>query len=438
MRFFTLISAFYMVFFAMQLHALSLNETLIKVYEKNIALRSAMEDKKIAANNRAKAFSSFLPNANLSFKHQHSYDHDKHNDALSLSISEDFSFQKLLYFKGSKQRLQIANLQLAANKQAIFLETIKIYMHILSLHNMLGVSEKKINMLKTSLNAAKTRFDMGNTTKVDVENVKLKLNLAQIENLQIKNNLDISKLQYNNLILSENELHKLYMENEDMSFDFSMPDAHDFIPLPNPETKMANLKLQSMAKNYEIAGTMVKVSETAFFPTLSLQLNRNYVDRDTNKKTNFNLPFFGENIEHSTSLVLQMSFNLLHQGGLDLLNLREAKINRQKAKYDLLDYKLKLHAENRNYWSNLELAQAKQKYVEDAIESAKITLHGITKEYGMGTKNMLDLLSAQQELFNAENELFSAKKDYVIAHYNLVAQANKLTIENIRKAKENM
>lgn len=424
--------------YAMQIHALSLNEALIKVHEKNIALRSAMQDKKIAEIIRAKAFSSFLPTVNSSLQHQNYYDNNTNDALISLNISENLSLQQISQFKNAKQRAHLANLQFSANTQEIFLETISLYMNILSLHSMLEVNEKRINILEKSLHAAEIRFDMGNSTVVDVENIKLKLNLAKTENLQIKNNLEITELQYENLMSNENDLHRFYFnknEYENKKEDFTMPNSNDFIELPHPETKIANLKLQSMIKNYEISNTMVESSEAAFFPTFGAQLTKNHISHD---KYGTLATRNRAATEDSTSFTVHISLNLLHQGGLDLLNLRESKANRQKAKYDLLDYKLKLHAENKNYWSNLELALAKQQYMEAAIESAKITLKGIEKEYEMGTKNILDLLSAQQDLFNAENDFIVAKKDYVIAHYNLVAQANNLTIENIRKAAENI
>lgn len=441
MKFFTQIITLCLLFSA-QLQATSLNESLIKVYEKNLALRSAMQEKKTAEIGCGKAFASFLPSANAKLQHQYSIDNDTNDLEISVNISENLSLQQISQYKGAKQRYQLAELQFSANEQAIFMETVKLYMNILSLQSMLDLNEKKIHVLETSLDAAETRFKMGNSTITDVENVKLKLNLAKTENLQIKNNLEIYNIQYRNLMLDEYDLYNHMLNNKSNTDPISanyfiMPCEHDLIPLPYEHSNIANIKIKSLAKNFEISNTIVESSEAAFFPTFGIQLGRNFTSHDRYQQTNPMKPYYRSASSDSTSLTAQISFNIF-KGGADVLNVRESKANRQKAKYDFLDYKLKLQAENQNYWNNLELARAKQQYVEAAIQSAQITLKGVTKEYEMGTKNILDLLSAQQEFFSAESELINAHKDYIIAHYSLIAQANKLTIENIRKAVKNV
>lgn len=409
-----------MIFFHGILNAITLNEALVKVYEKNLTLQSAYIGLKIAKINKNKSIASFLPSANLSAQHQYSVDLDKSVDALNFTTSVDFAFQKISALRMNIKRQEISNIQFLATQQEIFFETVKIFMNIISMQSKHDLIEKRIKIFETSLQAAEKKFQMGNNTVVDVENVKLKLNLAKIEKLQIENNLINLKTQFANLISNgKNLLDNISDEN------FVIPQENDLISLPHKNHEGFNFQTIVAKKNLQLQNHNLAITGAAFMPVFSVQINKNF---DTKKPTT---------VPQSSRITGQLSLNIIKNGGLDFLNHREAKYNYHKAKYDFLNQKLKMNLENQTYWNNWQLTQEKIDYVRLAIKSAKINLDGITKEYQIGTKNILDLLSAQQDYFDAETQMIEAKKDHTLAHYQIIMQNKELNIENVLNCMKN-
>ena len=65
------------------------------------------------------------------------------------------------------------------------------------------------------------------------------------------------------------------------------------------------------------------------------------------------------------------------------------------------------------------------------MKAAKIALDGVRQEADVGSRTILDILDAEQELFTANVNLVTAQRNEVIAIYNVKSIMGELTADNL-------
>jgi outer membrane protein len=70
-------------------------------------------------------------------------------------------------------------------------------------------------------------------------------------------------------------------------------------------------------------------------------------------------------------------------------------------------------------------------YIKLAVSSAKISLDGVIVENKVGTRTILDVLNAEQEMFNAESALVSAERDVYVSGFSLLSNIGLINAKNL-------
>ncbi|MFZ8499077.1 TolC family protein, partial [Staphylococcus aureus] len=84
-----------------------------------------------------------------------------------------------------------------------------------------------------------------------------------------------------------------------------------------------------------------------------------------------------------------------------------------------LDMRLEIDRAITQSWNDLETAVAQITTRDSQIKAAEAALDGVTQEQQSGTRTVLDVLDAPQELFAARINLVHAQRDRIVAAYNL-------------------
>ena len=66
------------------------------------------------------------------------------------------------------------------------------------------------------------------------------------------------------------------------------------------------------------------------------------------------------------------------------------------------------------------------------IESAKIAFEGVEREAAVGSRTVLDVLNAEQELLDARVSFIRAQRDEAVAMFELLAAVGRLTAHNLQ------
>ena len=82
-------------------------------------------------------------------------------------------------------------------------------------------------------------------------------------------------------------------------------------------------------------------------------------------------------------------------------------------------------------WENLETARAQIRSFSAEVRAAEIALEGVQQEALVGSRTVLDVLDAEQELLDARVSLVRAERDEIVAAYQLRSSVGRLTAESL-------
>ena len=78
-------------------------------------------------------------------------------------------------------------------------------------------------------------------------------------------------------------------------------------------------------------------------------------------------------------------------------------------------------------WEGWQTSQARIASYSDQIRAAEVALEGVTRESQVGSRTVLDVLNAEQELLTAKVNLVQAQHDETLASYQLRSTVGQLT-----------
>jgi len=78
------------------------------------------------------------------------------------------------------------------------------------------------------------------------------------------------------------------------------------------------------------------------------------------------------------------------------------------------------------FWSTLQAARASISSFAAAVRAAQIALEGTQQEALVGTRTVLDVLIANQQLLTTQSQLVTAQHDAALAEFNLASAVGRL------------
>ena len=121
----------------------------------------------------------------------------------------------------------------------------------------------------------------------------------------------------------------------------------------------------------------------------------------------------------------------LYQKGTVFSGLRKAKIDAGKSRFDLENTRRTVSENVENAWESLKAAKAQIKSFQAQVKAAEIALEGVQREATVGSRTVLDVLDAEQELLDARVSLVGAKRDEIVASFQLMEATGQLTAKNL-------
>jgi outer membrane protein len=126
------------------------------------------------------------------------------------------------------------------------------------------------------------------------------------------------------------------------------------------------------------------------------------------------------------SVIAQMSVPLYEAGNVWSQS-RQAVENAGKARGTTDDTRRQAVQTATQAWETIQSARASITSLQSTIRAASIDLEGVTQQQQVGSRTVLDVLNAQQELFSDRTLLVRAQHDLAVAEFNLSQQIGRLT-----------
>ena len=319
--------------------------------------------------------------------------------------------------RAARTRVEAGRATLRAVEGDVFTEAVAAYMDVIRDRAIVELNNNNVRVLGTNLEATRDRFEIGDLTRTDVAQSEARLSLGRSSLATAQGRLQSSEENYRRVIGRRPD---------------ALQPPPPLPPLPtNPEQAVQialanNPDLIAVTQQAEAAGFDVRTARAGRLPTVSAVASGDYANT-------IGGDVVGPRSGTATSVGVSSRVPL-YQGGLPAARIRAA----QAAEGQTLEQRI---AVERAVVANTRAAFATYRATLDAIQSNSVAvsanelaLEGARAENSVGTRTILDVLNAEQELLNAQVQLVSARRDAYVAGFQLLnamgqAEADDLGLE---------
>jgi outer membrane protein len=408
----------------------TLREALVSTYRTNATLTAQREALKATDATVAIARAAGRPqlnavtglNRNLSRRGIP----DSGGDA-TLSVGADLSLPLFTggrvrnTVEGAKTRVEAGRATLRAVEGDVFTEAVAAYMDVIRDRAVVELNNNNVRVLTTNLEATRDRFEIGDLTRTDVAQSEARLQQGRARLATAQGNLTASEAVYRRVIGNP---------------PGELAPPPPLPPLPATEDEAVRIALGDnpdliAAQRVAVAaGYDVRVARAGRLPTVSGVLSGDYLNElgatdsgigvDTNPQT-------------QTSVGLNATVPLF-QGGLIGGRVRQAQALQGQAFEQVVGTERAVVAATRAAFANYHAAGEAIRAQTVAVQANELALEGVRAEQSVGTRTVLDVLDAEQELLNAQVLLVTARRDHYVTGFQLLnamgqAEANDLGLE---------
>ena len=311
----------------------------------------------------------------------------------------------------AKHRVSAERARLKSVEQEILLNGVISYMNVFREQALLKLNTGNEQVLIRQLEATQDRFNVGEVTRTDVAQAESRLSRAKAERIQSEVDLEVSRALYKQIVgaaptvVTRPEYPAALPENAQEAIAQAIQD--------NPE-------IVSAIYDERASREFIEVVKGELLPSVDIVGN---ASRSRNRGT-------PDQTINDIALAAELTVPLYQQGSVSS-RVREAV---QLAARDRLRIEATRRAAIENAASGFErfaAARASIRSREAEVRATTIALEGVTQEAAVGSRTVLDVLDAEQELLDAQVNLVRDQRNGIVASYDLLAAIGRLTAQNL-------
>lgn len=316
--------------------------------------------------------------------------------------------------RGAEAAVMAQRATLAESEQQLLYDVAEVYFDIILAQKTLAFTRENERVLEKQLFITKDRRRVGELNKTDVSQAEARYKAAIVSRREAEKELANKRRTYARLVgeVPNGELvapHLIAPEPEGEDALYIVAIKH------NPSALKATYA-------YKAAEAGVDVSESALWPQISLvgRASRGW-------DQGISLP----ERQDSASIMIRARVPL-YQAGEEYARIRAARqtSTQKRMEEDYIQKRVREVASNA--WESFRTARESIKDREEVVAAAKEALIGVREESKVGTRTVLDVLNAEQELLDAKVNLARARHDEALAILQMESTQGTLTAKALR------
>jgi outer membrane protein len=332
-----------------------------------------------------------------------------------------FRADRWFQLQAAKDVNEQAALELSATEQNLILQSAQDYFSVLRAQDNLASTKAEEAAFKRQLDQARERFDVGLSDKTDVLQAQASYDTARASRIVAKRQVDdafqalvtLTNREYNSI---EGIVHTLPV----------------LTPTPNDAKAWvdtaAQQNLNLLASNYAVSAAeeTLRQRKAGHAPTLDAVAQ---VEKGDNDGLGFSNPnFTGQdyhgNVEQRT---IGVQLNIpIYSGGLTSSQVREAysRLSQSEQRRESLRRQVVENTRNLHRAVNTDVEQVQAR--KQSIISNQSALEATEIGYQVGTRNIVDVLDAQRQLYASVRDYNNTRYDYILDNLRLKQAAGTL------------
>jgi outer membrane protein len=306
--------------------------------------------------------------------------------------------------RAAQTRVEAGRATLRAVEGDVFVLAVSAYMDVIRDRAIVELNDNNVRVLATNLEATRDRFEIGDLTRTDVAQSEARLQLGRAQLADAQGQRASSEAVYRQVI-------------GHAPGQLAPPPPLPPLPAtPDEAVRIAlsnNPDLVAVVRQARAAGYDVSVARAGRLPTVSGVLSGTYVNELGGSTGGF--PNSG------TQSTVGVNARIpLFQGGLPAARTRQAQALEGQALELVVGTERAVIATVRAAFADYDAAQKQIQAQTVAVQANELALEGTRAEQSVGTRTILDVLNAEQELLLSQVALVRAKHDAYVAGFALL------------------
>lgn len=324
--------------------------------------------------------------------------------------------------RAAEARVAVGQSNLRTAEANMFLNVVSAYMDVIRDESIVRLNRQNANVLGVNLQATRDRFEVGDLTRTDVAQSEARLALAEGQLRTAEARLIASREAYVRVVGSEPGVLAPPPPLPNLPVDTTS--AVDVALNENPSIDAAE-------KSAEAVGYDVRVARATRSPTISVGTTGSYFNNLRSGGLNLGgsgISPINDGVSNAATVTLNVP---LFQGGLPAARVRQAQARQSSALETAIATERSVIAQTRSAYANFSSAQRVIESSRVAVSANRLSLEGVRAENSVGTRTILDILNAEQELLNSQVQLVTAERDAYVAGFTLLAAMGRGEAEDL-------
>ncbi len=332
-----------------------------------------------------------------------------------------FRIDRWFQLKAAESVNEQAALQLSATEQNLILQSANNYFSVLRAQDTLAATKAEEAAFKRQLDQSRERFDVGLSDKTDVLQSQASYDTARANRMLAQRQVEDA---FEALVTLTN---RQYNAIEGMRHSLPI-----LPPTPNDAKAWvdtaAQQNLNLLASNFAVdaAQETLKQRKAGHAPTVDAVAQYKTGDNDAFGLTNPNAlnQRYGGPV-NQTTVGIQLNIPI-YSGGLTSSQVRESysRLDQTEQQREQLRRQVVENTRNLHRAVNTDVEQVKAR--KQSIISNQSALEATEIGYQVGTRNIVDVLDAQRQLYNSVRDYNNSRYDYILDNLRLKQAAGTL------------
>ncbi|MCL6415610.1 TolC family outer membrane protein [Aestuariirhabdus sp. Z084] len=413
---------------------------LLEIYNQSLAndaeLAAAGASLKANEELPAQGIAGLLPNISMSaststnternldstsnppFNRTNSY--NEHGWAAQL-VQPVFRLERWFTYTRAKALSDQAKADYSVAQQDLILRVADAYFAVLRAEDTLTTTISEEKAFKRQLEQAEQRFEVGLIAQTDVHEARAVYDNARVNRIVAENDVEVSLERLRTLTAREHR--------EIGSLDKEMP-----VVDPAPKVKeewvnsslVQNLNILAAREAVRATEETLKLQKAGHAPTVDAVARYNH--SVTGNPSLTTTGFDGK--QNSSYAGLELSLPIFSGGGTSS-RVREATYRLQEAQDKLDSLNRQTSQRARNLFSTVVADVQRISARAQGIISTQSALEATESGYEVGSRNIVDVLNAQRNLYASQRDYLNARYDYILNTLRLKQEAGTLSPQDL-------
>ena len=359
---------------------------------------------------------------------------DTDTKAYSVELKQALiNFNALNKYRSGKLQTNAAEIQLAADQQSLIIRSAEAYFNVLRSIDQLRTSQAEEKALSTQLEQTRQRYEVGLISINDVYEAQAAYDSTVASRLSAQVNVGTT-LESLTILTGKNHDSIAPLKNGFSAVYPSPNNKQEWIEAANKN----NLSLQVDKIKANISSYEAKAIKANRYPTLTGSISYGNSDSDRSGVSSVGASS-GDRSDDTDTTRFSLDLNIPIYTGGNLTALQKQAAQKQIASREtFLFSQRKTIQETRSLFLTVSTDIAQIKARKQAIVSNESALEATQAGYDAGTRDIVDVVNAQRNLFQAQRDYFNALYNYIISTLNLKQVAGTLNVNDLEKLDQSL